>query len=293
MTDGAIVRILSHQACTGGTIISRVMASAENIALLSEISPAGHPAGGYQPLTPLVQMAAAYPSLVPDVVLRRRFVIWQLRQCLSLANASGCCLVLRDHAHVETMESPAITLDALARRIGRVLCVVTVRHPAASYLSLTKNFPDVAKRTDFATYCERYSAYLDRCSGAPIFRYETFCVSPMTVAADILRALDVALDRPLDKDGWKSVTLSGNSGRAQKAGNIRPMPFHVDGVTMMEEAAATASQYGPLCKRLGYDPDVSAYARTLEREAQAAIAGDFRVEEGRPTLKRTARTGGP
>lgn len=266
----ATIRILSHQACTGGTIISRVVASAPDVVLLSEISPAGplQPVR-FDPLVPLTQFAELYPDLAPEAYLRGDFFAGQMRAILAACEAAGKALVVREHAHSEAFfrhDGRRHTFAATAAALGDTVTVVTVRHPAASFLSLCRAFPD-AFDVDFATYCARTLAWLDAAAPAHVETYEAFCEAPFAAAGRMFRAWGMAATEIPDRQKWLDIVRTGDSGRLGRARKIRPAPLEGVDTAALTDAIRGIGAYRTLCERLGYDPDVTAYAQALRRRA--------------------------
>lgn len=267
-------RILSHQACTGGTVISRVVASAPSVVLLSEISPAGPvPEQRFDPLFPLAQFADLYPDLADEEVLRGELFTRQLAVVRARCEAAGRSFVVREHAHSEAFAQAGRThtLARSAATLGPVRTVVTVRHPAASFLSLCRAFPD-AFDVPFGTYCERYLAYLDDAAPAAVETYEAFCVDPFAVVARMFAAWGMEGATIPDRTAWREVERTGNSGRHSGARRVRPAPFPEVDTKALTAAIRDLSPYNELCERLGYDADVTRYAADL---ARAALLFDF------------------
>ena len=258
--DTAPIRSIHHFACTGGTLISRCLATMPNITLLSEIDPLSR----MQTATP------QYPFLPTDLIYGARVALRPIddSQTMELFDAAlaslhqilsarGSYLVLRDHAHSQFCSDTAPvdrpTLRELIARSAPVLSVVTVRHPLDSWLSLKNNNWVHFTPGTLEEYSQRYLHFLSLYRGQKKVRYEDFVAAPDRVLEEICNSLDLAFV-PGSEDLVQVVSISGDSGR--KTGPIAPRPRRAIPDDVANEAAQSAG-YAQLCDALGYDPDVA------------------------------------
>lgn len=252
------IRTLHHLACTGGTVISKCLATMPNTVLLSEIDP----------LSRMLENRSR-PHFAPtDVILGLRHslrgvdeaVITEifnesvaiLRDRLAL---SGQVLVLRDHPHshffTEHHADGRPTLrDVLQVRV-QVLPLVTVRHPLDSYMSVVRNgWHQHFQPSTIEEYARRSLLFLRRYADVERIKYEDFTHAP----AETLRRmcavlqLDYAPDAP---DLLKAVAMSGDSGRRGDIVAPRP-PQPIP--TELVDACAASDAYEEVCALLEYDP---------------------------------------
>lgn len=250
---------IHHFACSGGTLLSRCLASQPNVALLSEIDP-------LSPIPLLRPDFAPYDLLrtmqtgprplgsedVEDIFLN------YLKSVQDHAASSGYRVVIRDHTHSHFCmkqspdERPTVR-DILARAFTP-LSLVTVRHPIDSFLSLRKKKWVMFEPGTLEEYCNRYMLFLNRYSGIPIVRYEDFVDEPDAVARKMCGLLGLSY-----AEDWRSilvhVRLSGDSGRS--GDEIRARPRRPVPAALVEESTFSES-YRALCDRLGYDPKIIA-----------------------------------
>ena len=136
--------VLTHQACTGGTIISRVLNAHTSAIVLSEISPAAQAQPvRFDPLFPITQFARRYPDLIDAKTIHGDFFDWQAKVISDRCAEAGKVLIWRDHAHSVFIDKREVAwgLKQSLSRLGPVRTVMTLRHPISSYISLLRSFP--------------------------------------------------------------------------------------------------------------------------------------------------------
>lgn len=258
------IRILHHWACSGGTLLSRVIASQPGVVFLSEIHPHAYlrvasPRHHFLP-TDLLQQLSLELNGADPALLSAAF-------CGAIAGLqgqmaeSGRRLVIRSHSHTDFFvrepngAQPLIT-ELLAPR-WPLRQLLTVRHPLDSWLSLLKgDWVAQLPYQDFGSYCERVLVMLEACRLMPWIRYEEFCAAPQAVLQQMCTLLRLPCDpAALEKERMLRVQISGNSGRT--ANIIKATPRRV----VPDELAAEirhANAYLQVCDRLGYSPDPAA-----------------------------------
>lgn len=223
-----MIRTIHHLSCTGGTLLSRYVATLDGVVLLSEVNPGALTAHEFAPFDPVKLMAQASDILSAEMLeeeQRRRYAL-----CFEAAARAGRTLVLRDHAHSDFLAGPVRPgrlRGFLIRHFdGDVRALVTVRNPIDSFLGMVAAKWDRHVRS-FQTYCRRYNAFLDHYDGCPVVKYEDFVRDPEATGAAIARALALASSR--DFETLFTKRLTGHSGRARRAGTLktlrrRPIP---------------------------------------------------------------------
>lgn len=255
------IRILHHWACSGGTILSRAIASQPGVLFLSEIHPLAYlkiasPRHHFLPTDLLQQLSlprnGADPALLEATF---RGAISSLQQELA---GSGRQLVIRNHSHTDFFVGEPLSGPPL---ISRLLApqwplrqLLTVRHPLDSWLSLRKGeWLEQLPYSDLDSYCKRILIMLEACQMMPWIRYEEFCGRPQAVLSQICDLLMLNLDATaLDKERLLQMKISGDSGRRANIIKITPRR------QVPEELAAEAAvgrAYQQVCDRLGYNPD--------------------------------------
>ncbi len=250
-------RAIHHMACSGGTLISKCLATMPNTMLLSEIDPLSRMLLKRNPPlfapSDLIHGARVAVRPVDDDAAQAVFHA-SLEALKSQLEDAGQHLVLRGHAHSQfcsdTAPEQRPTLHEMLCDAGPTLGVVTVRHPLDCYLSLNKNKWKSFTPFSLNEYSRRHIAFLDRHADLELFRYEDFIENPDAVLVQICAALDVPF-----VSGSESlisvVSLSGDSGRSASVIGHRSRR---DPGTDIEAEAAESTFYQTLCARLGYAP---------------------------------------
>ena len=249
------IRTIHHFACTGGTLISKCLASLPNTQLLSEVNPFSAQAlggnTGFFP-TDLLRLAHAGSRDVDDELVGSIF-LRGLEAIYENTQRNGLRLILRDHAHShfavgEGTEHKPTLREIVAREFATV-SVVTVRHPIDSYLSLRHNGWVDFKPGCTEEYARRYNSFLDRYEGVETFRYEDFVEDPECVLESMCKALELVY-APSFLDIFPAHTLSGDSGRS--GDTIAPRARREIDEAFLEEAMKATSMH-LLCNRLNYE----------------------------------------
>lgn len=255
------IRIVRQFACTGGTLICRGLGAQPNTRILSEIDPFNtdhllRKRAGFTP-TDLIQLADS--RLHPlDEALKGEMFLAALDKLYAGATRLGRRLVLREHSHGRFCTSADWTQR---RSVGELVSetyitrsLVTVRHPLDSWLSLNANEWRHFSPFTLEEYSKRYLAFIDDCGDLPVFRYEDFVSEPERVMREMCEQLDLTLN-PSWQTLITAVSLSGDSGRSGLT--IAPRSRReVPEETVSEVKKSKTFQ--TLCKRLGYNAEVSA-----------------------------------
>jgi len=277
------LRLVHHQACTGGSLISRCLSAIPDVVYLSEISPGGiAPKMRYDPLAPLDQFLGAYPNMRPAIAELAPMLGRQLQEVHDIAAAHKARLVVRDHSHSDWMTRYGkgfVSIRLVQPQFDRHHAIVTVRHPFASYTSLVRNKWDSAVH-GYADYCRRYLAFLQDLGDLALFRYEDFCLDPRGVLTRMAEALDLGDIGPA-LDSWQTRTTTGNSGRGTELASIRPLSL-TGWSPALESALLDVPDHIALCGRLGYPGSLAAHVEVqntavllfdpLDRDAPHALA---------------------
>jgi len=261
----APIRVLHHWACSGGTVISRCIASQPQVVLLSEVHPLAY-----------LRVAQAYPYYFPTDLIQQLSLPHNGRDpALCLATFNGAIdglhellrseertLVLRSHSHVDffsgVMPASAPLISVTLANRHQLLELLSVRHPLDSWLSLCQQGWDrqfcFSSLTEF---CNRALAMLEACAGMPLLRYEDFCSQPETGLSWMADKLALELPPSL-LNQLSGVNISGDSGRRDAQIGVRcrrPIPHPVARELNLLLNPREDSPYQRLCDRLGYRPD--------------------------------------
>lgn len=229
------IRILHHLARSGGTLISKCIATMDRVALLSEIHPIG--ATAIHPRLRIDPFGQAYRwhGLVGDADVKRlkqrpptfQQLMFLLEQ---RAAAKNKLLVLRDWSHLDYTGVPfceprysSMLADVFAGAY-EVKRVCTVRHPIDQYLSLLK-LPLVAQAglsvERYLVGCEKFA---ELCAQTGFIRYEDFTREPDASLRTICDALAIPFD-PGYVERWPSYTKITGDRQGSRGGLevIRPL----------------------------------------------------------------------
>lgn len=250
------IRTLHQFACSGGTLISKCVATMPNVQLLSEVDPLfSRPVtpDGKPQFTPSDMPALLRASTrgASDELVAQVFQA-ELRVVHDHARRNGLRLVVRDHAHTHYCRGSAIperpSVRQLVAEVAPVRSAVTVRHPVDSFESLRRNDWVHFSPPDFDTYCQRYLRFLDDHVDVAVVRYEDLLNEPVAT----MRRLCELLELPFQEDFqslFSAFRISGDSGRSGDSITARP---RVEQAHVLLSEANEVSAYRLLASRLGY-----------------------------------------
>ncbi len=249
------VRLIHHLSCTGGTIISRCIAAMPNVVLLSEVNPACEvPHTSIVRFAPTDMIQLAKQSGIPSFNdLRIKLFRAEIDEVIKHTRNLGSRLVLRVHSHSDYMtgdisSQPNSVKNSLNGRHASI-CVMTVRHPFDSYLSLVENNWIHFSPQTLDEYCRRYLAYLEHNQHDPSFKYEDFVHDPKREINNICKALNLPFNEDF-LDLLELIKLTGDSGRASNKISVRSR-IKDDGSLL--RSARNSAHYAKLCAQLDYD----------------------------------------
>jgi hypothetical protein len=203
-----VIRVLHHMARSGGTVISKCIASMNSVVLLSEIHPLG-----LQQHNPLLQAGRWFGLFSPwelqDIRQRRISFLESIEMIRTRVEASGHTLVIRDWSHLDFtgipfIEAPAyrLLLAELLREKYRVIHTATVRHPVDQWISLNKvaiikDHPGLTA----AGFLYGYARFAEHASRMGFVRYEDFVRDSNSALRTLCDHLELAYD-PGYRDKW-------------------------------------------------------------------------------------------
>ena len=222
--------VLGHAACTGGSLIYRIILTTFGFTGLSEVGLArilsNHQ---YNPWDPEFQLFANQLMSAQDfcdVIFQRTL------NCKKKLDSNGMRLLVREHTHsfyFNPLDDAIVPnggswfSDKYREQFGDDLpCLVSVRNPIDSWLGFRTNFP-LQEPRDFDQYCLRYNQYLDKIDEEHsrtgrffVFKYEDLIADPNQVVEKIAYHIgEPACEANLSAVG--RTIGSGNSGRSSKA----------------------------------------------------------------------------
>ncbi|MDQ2070150.1 sulfotransferase family protein [Natronospira bacteriovora] len=220
------IRMVHHFACTGGTLISKCLASLPNAWLLSEVDPLSElykPPGRFSP-TDFINLIRNSTREAPADLLQDIFMA-SLGVTARSAINRGLRLIIRDHTHSHYCTGSEVkarpTIADIVARERRTISIVTTRDPVDSYVSLVKNEWLHFEPGSVDEYAARYMKFLEDYKHAKLVRYEEFVQWPEMV----MRQMADELEMPYDDcfmDVFNVYDLSGDSGRSGREICARP-----------------------------------------------------------------------
>ncbi|HJV25554.1 MAG TPA: hypothetical protein VJ673_07695 [Aromatoleum sp.] len=212
------IRTVHHFACTGGTLVTKCIATTPNSQVLSEVDPLStqldQQKPRFAPTDIITQMRQSTQGASQELLIE--LFLNSIELVKRDADSRGLRLVVRDHAHSHYCRGPGIPDRPNLRQILEsrftTLSVLTVRHPLDSFLSLKGNgWLNFAPQT-IDEYSQRYLTFLDAYQGLPVVRYEDLVDSPSTTMQRIALHLDLPFfDQFLEL--FSAFHLTGDSGR--------------------------------------------------------------------------------
>lgn len=249
------LRSLHHPACSGGTLISKIVATLSGVVLLSEIDPLStimvRNKPSFAPTDLLLGLRQATRN-VSDRTLITTFqaAMGAMHESLSLL---GQRLVLRDHAHSHyfTNINPATrpSVYEMLRDTLPLRSIVSIRHPLDCFIALDTHGWRHFDPFTLEEYCQRLNDFLTRHEELPMIRYEDFVADPSVTLGHICKFLELPFN-PLALDMLGLIRLTGDSGRSSNRIEARPrrdVPPEI-------EKQRVSEIYRQTCLRLAYTP---------------------------------------
>ena len=256
------IRIINHWACSGGTIISKCVASFPNIVFLSEVHPFGFlrllepNESDYVPTDIIQQLSFKRNKKDPNFCIAA--FVGAIEELNKKVCDSNKILILRNHSHIDFFVGPVPRSGSLLTKIlsdrNKLLEIVTVRHPLDSWLSLNnQRWNSQVQFNNFEEYCSRALIMINSMQKLPIIYYEKFCIEPKNVLQEISNLLEIVYSDNFQEDAH-SFILSGDSGRSGKCiepRNRRKIPEgYFDDLNKLKS-------YVELCEKLNYDASIN------------------------------------
>ena len=258
------LRIIQHLSCTGGTLICKCLASLPNVALLSEVNPLSElhvdsNPPGFAP-TDLIFLARKGGLPLIDQLSENIFKA-EIEVITKHARQFGKRLVIREHSHSDYLEGENpnnfSTIREFLKEDHPLLSVITVRHPADSYLSMLKLGWNRITPNTFDEYCRRYVLFISHDENVPIYKYEDFVNDPATEMKRMCRSLDL----PFNNDFLEIFDISVLSGDSGRTSNIIEKRERRKFDDEFQKELNESPNYEMLCELLGYDASIVAQAQ--------------------------------
>ncbi len=253
--------ILCHAACTGGSMIYRIVVSSFDLVGISEVShrfPFNE--GALIPTDP--ERALLADSVIDEAEYERIFfdrILYSNEVCQKKEKL----LMIREHTHSyffsDSSNTPTLSLPSwiaqqyLERLDKQTKCIITARDPIDSWLGLCASFPELALK-GFQNYCTAYSVFIksalkNQCEqNVLLIKYEDLIENQLEQLQRISKFIDVPFSGKISND-WSCISSTGNSGRqGDKIRKRKRRPF---GLKLIRDAESSES-YRYLVENLGY-----------------------------------------
>lgn len=270
MTTKPQIGVFYALARSGGTIVSRCIASTPGLVLLSEV----HPKSTF--FSPIKQANDWY-DLGVDLEEKTYFrdednYLEAIINIYQACHAKGLNLVIRDWPHADFtydfrhQASPEFKLtqrEILSQYFQLNECVL-FRDPLDSYLSLNKLI-DYKDRITIESYLSGVRKFLQRTKNISIIKYDDFCHQPNRVMPQICKHLGILFDKNclvnfknyynLTGDIYHSSTsgrtLTGDPIGSRNSNEVISLPVHREGYLELKKAVSNNKDYQWIRNRTG------------------------------------------
>ena len=220
-----IIRIIHHMARTGGTVISKCLASMDEVILLSEIHPLG-----IKKFNPVSQAHEWYDLFseqeMQDILAAALEFSDMVRIINDRVDKHGKKLVLRDWSHLDFTAVPFLPkasyrlqlYDSLVPEFD-IFCIATTRHPIDQWLSLD-NLAIMNGKINLQQYLYGFLKFAEKAKQIGFIRYEDFIRQPDETLRRVTGSLQISFDAGY-KDKWMHYTnVTGDTANKQQ--EIKP-----------------------------------------------------------------------
>ncbi len=265
MTDAAgdrpTIRVLSHLARSGGTMISRCLGSMKGVALLSEVHPRAlqvtRPARQAREWLGLISSQEQARFERPGAPFLEFVSLVEER-----ARQRGKTLVLRDWSHIDYIGSPYAAptgRPGLAAALAPAFDAVrtaSVRHPLDQWLSL--NDLDVIRgNVTEEAYLKGARHFGEEAARLGFVRFEDLTRDPDATLRTLCERLGIEFDPGYRSSWFAFERVTGDrkefSSRGSGRREIRPLARREADPALVERFRASAD-YVAACESLGYEP---------------------------------------
>lgn len=215
-TNSNSVGIIHHLPRTGGTLISRCLGAMQGVALLSEINP--NSLKIFDPIKQAAQWHDLYaPEEIRDGRLQNQPLTDQIADiAMRCMRSNDSQLVIRDWSHIDFIGFPynqqpsrTFELTECLRESHEMNVIATVRHPLDQYLSM-RRLDALKQEWDEATVWEGILAFAKQTRDLPVYKFEDFVESPLTVAREMASRLGIPFDESFIERWHQYANVTGN-----------------------------------------------------------------------------------
>ena len=277
---------IHHACCTGGSIISQILASATNSILISEINP--FQSIRDQRIQPFFAPTAILWHLVynsKDISHSQKLKYFYCQLDISIEHAKGLQknLLLRDHTH-STFNFSDKDIFFMNKKLGSSFLetlsyfyelkskdfnfalfkpFISVRHPLDSFIAARKKgwlAPYCGGEINLENYCKgllKFQKYMEKEKSAKVIRYEDICIN----LSDCLKKtfLDFNIDYQIPSlNEINLIKVTGKSGR--KTNNILLRErLNEDVDNELKNQIEFSNYYKKYCQLNKYNPNYQDY----------------------------------
>lgn len=252
--------ILCHPACTGGSLIYRLIKQTFGFVGVSEVSPSWPSQKRvFNPIDPVAQL---FQDGHMDTETFASEFFSRIKTCSAHVTDSGNKLLIREHTHslyfqirheLNSWRGPSWVAAQYEKENVHVPVICTFRNPIDSWLGFEHSFPNLATQS-FDSYCESYLKWLDQIAkwennGGEVLRlkYEELIEQPEEFMTQVSRFLNLGkCEIRVEAIGAVS---SGSSGRRSKHLELRQRrPY----TSEFLNRALSSEAYARLASQLSY-----------------------------------------
>ncbi len=274
---------IHHACCTGGSIVSQILASATNSILISEINP-------YKQITVQQRIQPyfdptsilwhlVYNSKEISETLKLKYFLCQLDISIEHVKGLRKNLLLRDHTH-STFNFSDKDNFFMNKKLGSLFLeilgyfyesksqdfdftlikpIISVRHPLDSFIAGRKRGwlkPYCGGEINLDNYCKgllKFQKYMENEKSAKVIRYEDLCIDYSNCLIQTFSDLNIDYQIP-SLDEINRIKVTGKSGRKTK--NIALRERIIENVDNdLKKETEVSKYYQIYCQLNKYNPN--------------------------------------
>ncbi len=278
---------IHHGCCTGGSIISQILASATNSILISEINPyhniRDHRIKPFHDPTAIL-WHLVYNSREISYTHKLKYFLCQLSIAVEHAKELNKNLLLRDHTH-STFNFSEKDIFFMKKKLGSsfletlrffyesknkgfnfklIKPIISVRHPLDSYIAARKKrwlLPYCGgEEINLDNYCKgllKLQKYMEKEESAKVIRYEDICLNLSDCLKETFLNIDIDYKIP-SIDDINLIKVTGKSGR--KSENISLRQRSTDDLDIeLKNQTEISNYYKQYCQLNNYNPNCNSH----------------------------------
>ena len=221
------IRVYHNLARSGGTLISKCIASMQKVILFSEIHP-------YLETVDTIYLKSRLPQNIflqaknwhnlftkKDIEIllseQSRIDFVKITKIIyDKVNKLKSTLVLRDWTHLDFTTYPFLSSMSLELRTAKILendfniiQATSVRHPIDQWLSM-KNYP-ILENIDIEIFLKGYKHFSEECKKIGFVRYEDFTIDPDKELKNLCNMLQIKFDKNYKNKWFNYKKITGDT----------------------------------------------------------------------------------